>query len=225
MTDQLFHGIEMLPEAIPARQLFVLLHGLGANASSLVPLAHQIRAAFPHAAILLPEAFFPFDGGGNGRQWYSNRDVTDKVRPLRVAEVMPQLHSLMLQAQQRYGVRAEATVLAGFSQGAIMALEFSSVHDGGVGRVIAFSGRYARLPDSAPALTTLHILHGEDDQVIPVKHAYAAEERLQQIEGDFTLDIVPAIGHEIHDELAGCAIHRLQNTIPKRTWLQAMKGA
>ena len=225
MTEHVFQGIELLPADTPAQQLFVLLHGLGATASDLLPLAQHIRAVFPNAAILLPQGIFPFDGGGNCRQWYSNREVTDENRPVRVAETMPYLHALVVQAQERCSVRPEATVLAGFSQGAIMALEFSSVHDGGVGRVMAFSGRYARLPQQAPRLTTLHILHGEDDQVIPASHAHAAEERLKEIDGDVTLDVVASVGHQIHDELARRAIHRLQTCIPKRTWQQAMKSA
>ncbi|HEY6095171.1 MAG TPA: esterase [Gallionellaceae bacterium] len=224
MTGQAFQGIELLPATMPARQLFVLLHGVGASAADLLPLAQRIREAYPEAALLLPDGTFPFDGGGSGRQWFSIRDVTEENRVARVAEALPRLHALVQQAQQRCQVEQQATVLAGFSQGAIMALEFSALHDGAVGRVLAFSGRYARLPEQAPRLTTLHLLHGEADRVIPVSHAYAALERLQSMAGDVTLDVAPAAGHEINAELAGLAIHRLQTCIPLRTLQQAMKA-
>lgn len=223
MTGPAFQGIELLPATMPARQLFVLLHGVGAGAADLLPLAARIREAFPDAALLLPEGTFPFEGGGRGRQWFSIRDVTEENRVARVAEALPRLQAMVQQAQQRCHVEPQATVLAGFSQGAIMALEFSALHDGAVGRVLAFSGRYARLPEQAPRLTTLHLLHGEADRVIPVSHAYAAQERLRGIEGDVTLDVVPSAGHEINEELARLAILRLQTCIPLRTWEQAMR--
>ena len=106
-----------------------------------------------------------------------------------------------------------------------MALEFSIAHDGGVGRVLAFSGRFAQLPEKSPELTTLHLLHGENDPVIPVAHAQAAHARLKELEGDATLDIAAATGHEINAELSGQAIRRLQTHIPLRSWKKAMEGA
>ena len=106
-----------------------------------------------------------------------------------------------------------------------MALEFSIRHDGGVGRVLAFSGRLAQLPEKAPELTTLHLLHGESDQVIPVAHAYTAYERLMELNGDVTLDVASSVGHELHPALADRAIHRLQTCIPLRSWNQALKSA
>ncbi|MGB9093783.1 MAG: esterase, partial [Gallionella sp.] len=117
------------------------------------------------------------------------------------------------------------TALIGFSQGAIMALEFSIAHEGGVGRVLSFSGRFATLPEKAPELTTLHLLHGENDSVIPVAHAYAAYARLTELQGDATLDIASSVGHEIHTALVDRAINRLQTCIPLRSWQQALKGA
>jgi phospholipase/carboxylesterase len=225
MTEQYFHGVELLPEAGPAQQLFILLHGVGASSADLVPLANKFRITFPNAVFLLPDGFHPFDGGGNGRQWFSIRGVTEENRVARVDEAMAHLLNMVSQAQDRFGVSQAGTALIGFSQGAIMALEFSKAHDGKVGRVLAFSGRFAKLPDNAPALTTLHLLHGENDPVIPVAHAHAGFAKLKELNGDVTLDVAPSAGHEIHPELAGQAIHRLQTCIPLRILKEALASA
>jgi phospholipase/carboxylesterase len=225
MAEHNFHDIELLPASTPAKQLFILLHGVGATSSDLLPLAHQIQNTFSDAALLLPDGFFPFDGGGNGRQWFSIRGVTEENRPARVAEALPALRALVRNAQDRFNVLPSDTALAGFSQGAIMALEFSSLHDGEVGRVLAFSGRYAQLPDQAPEFTTLHLVHGEDDHVIPVSHANTAYERLSGLQGDVTLDIASSVGHEIHASLVARAIHRLQTCVPLRSWKRALGSA
>lgn len=225
MSEEKFPGIELLPDAMPAKQLFVLLHGVGSHPSDLVPLANYLKEVFPSAAFFLPEGTHPFDGGGHGRQWFSIGAVSEENRVARVAEAMPGLREMVKQAQDRYNVLQPDTALMGFSQGAIMALEFSIAHDGGVGRVLAFSGRFAQLPEKAPELTTLHLLHGEKDAVIPVSYAQAAIERMQELGGDATLDIVAAAGHEINAELADLAVRRLQTHIPLRSWKKAMEGA
>lgn len=225
MAEQIFQGIEWLPETMPVKQLFILLHGVGARSSDLVPLANTLRKAFPSAAFRLPDGPFPFDGGGSGRQWFSITGVTEENRASRVAAAMPALHALVREAQDRFHVLPPDTALVGFSQGAIMALEFSIIHDGNVGRVLAFSGRFAKLPEKAPELTTLHLLHGEDDQVIPVEHAHAAYEIISNLHGDATLDVASSVGHEIHAALSDRAIYRLQTCIPLRTWKQALSSA
>lgn len=225
MTEKHFNGIELLPASGTAKQLFILLHGVGARPSDLVPLAQKLGETFPGAAFLLPEGTYPFDGGGSGRQWFSTSGVSEENRISRVAEAMPGLHTLVKQAQDRFSVLQSDTALVGFSQGAIMALEFSIVHDGGVGRVLAFSGRFAKLPEKAPELTTLHLLHGENDPVIPVAHARAAFERLMDMNGDATLDLAASVGHELHMALADRAILRLQTCIPLRSWKKALDGA
>ena len=224
MTKKTFQGIELLPDQMPAKQLFILLHSVGSKPSDLVPLAKYLKEVFPGAAFLLPEGTEPFEGD-NGRQWFSISGVTEENRVARVAEAMPALHALVKHAQDRFGVLQSDTALIGFSQGAIMALEFSIAHDGGVGRVLAFSGRFARLPEKAPELTTLHLLHGESDPVIPVAYAQAAIARLKELNGDATLDIAASAGHGINAELADHAIRRLQTHIPLRSWKKAMEGA
>ena len=225
MAEPIFQGVELLPEKPPAKQLFILLHGVGAWPADLVPLTIKLKGIFPDAAYLIPEGEYLLDGGGDGRQWFSIQGVTEDNRAARVAEAIPVLQQLVRNAQDRFKILQSDTALIGFSQGAIMALEFSVAHDGQVGRVLAFSGRFAKLPEKAPELTTLHLLHGEDDKVIPVAHAYAGYERLMQLHGDATLDVASSVGHDIHALLADRAIHRLQTCIPLRNWKQALNSA
>lgn len=221
--------LEFLPDG-PPRQLMVLLHGVGADTDNLAPLAQVLRAHFPQAAVLVPRGFEPFDAGGTiqlaGRQWFSISGVTEENRPARVAAALPRLIEWIHAAQERLQVPPPATALFGFSQGSIMALEAVSREDGLAGRVVAFAGRYARLPDEAPQQTTLHLLHGADDPVIPARHAREALEHIAALPGgDATLDIASGVGHELHAALLGEALHRLTHHIPRRTWQAALGSA
>lgn len=215
--------IEWLPPQQPAPQLLILLHGPAAGGSAMRPLAEAVREAFPLAAILAPDAPQPADGGGPGRQWIA--ETGDAPLAARVEAVLPALHDWVRATQRRLGVGPQATALAGFSQGATLALALAARHDGLAGRVLAFGGRYAQLPERAPALTTLHLLHGGADEVIPARHARAALQHLGVLHGDATLDIAQGVGHVLHPALIDSALLRLRSHIPHRTWRAALGAA
>ncbi len=205
-----------------AEQLFVLLHGVGGNPESMLAVGEALQDAFPRSAVVIPPGFDPFDGGTEGRQWFSTAGITEADRPNRVAAVMPRLVELVRREQAAWEVPPIATALVGFSQGAIMSLEAVVAHDGLGGRVVAFAGRFARLPAVAPQWTTIHLLHGADDSVIPARHAEAALQHLAGLQGDVTMDIASGVGHTIHPALVEVAIDRLRSRIPLRSWQRAL---
>ncbi|MBV7485857.1 esterase [Bordetella sp. BOR01] len=218
-------ALEFLPDpdsGTEIKQLFVLLHGVGGMPQDMEPLAQALRAAFPQAAILVPPGFEPYDGAARGRQWFSTRGVDEGNRIERVAHALPALVDYIRAAQARLGLLQSDTALAGFSQGAVMALEAVQAHDGLAGRVLAFSGRYAQLPKSAPQYTTIHLLHGADDAVMAVSHAQAAQARLDSLHGDATIDVASRVGHVLHPALMRRAIERLQTCVPLRSWEAAL---
>ena len=76
-------------------------------------------------------------------------------------------------------------------------------------RVVAFAGRYVAPPDSAPA-ARIHLLHGDEDRVMPVALAHAAAEELGRLGAEVSLDTLPGVGHEPHPALVERAIARLR---------------
>lgn len=215
-------ALEWLPDVQPAPQLLILLHGKGGCGALMRPLAEALRGQFPQAAILAPDAPHAFDGGGPRRQWFSTTDMDDQGRIERAEAALGPLQDWIRRTQQRLGVGAQPTAIAGFSQGAVLGLEMARCCDGLVGRVIAIAGRYAQLPAAAPRQTTLHLLHGADDPVVPVAHARRALQHLAMLHGDATLDVAHGVGHELHPALIDSALYRLTHHIPQRTWRAAM---
>ena len=216
--------IEWLPAAGAAEQLIILLHGWADSATTMAPLAQALRAAFPQAAILVPESPLPADARKRGRQWYSIVKLDPDIWQQRVADVLPMLQAWVRAQQRRLGVGAAATALGGFSQGGILALALALRDDGICGRVLSFGGRLVVPPQAAPRHTTLHFFHGSDDKIIAAQHAHDALAQLGALHGDATLDIAQGVGHELHPALIDSALHRLQNHVPLRTW-QAALGA
>jgi phospholipase/carboxylesterase len=198
--------LEILPERGKPEHLFFLFHGLGASASDLLPLAQFFRNAVPQGAYLLPDGVQPYDGGGPGRQWFSFVGLSNDNRLQRIQDVLPIMRGLIQRAQARFVLTSHQTTLIGFSQGAILALEYTARIDDQIAQVLAFSGRYADLPSKAPAATHIHLLHGQQDGVIEVCYAQQAYERLTHLGGHVSLDIDPVMGHGISSKMLNQAM-------------------
>ena len=221
-------ALACLPAEGPAELLFVLLHGVGASAAHMAPLAQALAAEYPQAAVLCLDAPDPFDGvpgGGTGYQWFSVRGVTEANRPERVAATMPRFVAQVRDLQARFAMDWPRTALVGFSQGAIMALEAVQAEPRLAGRVLAFAGRHATAPMHAPEDTTVHILHGLDDRVMPHASIVDSADRLLALGGDVTADVLPGIGHELHPRLVQKALEQLRTFLPKKLWRDAMAEA
>ncbi|NVO05785.1 MAG: esterase [Rhodoferax sp.] len=193
-----------------AQQLILLFHGVGSNAQDLVPVGQQFAAKFPAALVLSLEGLQPSDFG-QGRQWFSVAGVTEENRPGRVAAVMPAFRSLIQQLQKDSGVSAANTTLIGFSQGSIMSLESTQTQPVLAGHVIAIAGRFAAPPTHAVNGISVHLVHGDADQVMSVESSRSAAKQLQALGANVTLDIEPGMGHGINARMLSAALARLTN--------------
>jgi len=207
---------EFLPENGAPQQLFILLHGEQAGLEGIEALATALRAAFPQGAILAP-----MDIEADGH-WYSATGLTEENYVERVDAAMPELVTFVQAAQARFGLSAAYTAIAGYSQGAVMALQASLPKYDLAARILAFSGRFASLPKHINHACTLHWLHGADDLIVPVQHAVAAQAWLTTLEGDSTIDVASNVGHDLHPILIDRAIERLQTCVPLRSWRAAL---
>jgi phospholipase/carboxylesterase len=183
------------PAATP-RQLLLLFHGVGSSAGDLRPLGEALAALHPDACVVSVRSPDLSDLG-QGWQWFSVQGVTEANRPSRVAEAMPRFADAVRAWQRDSGVGPEATTLIGFSQGAIMALESTQQSEPVAARVVALAGRFAQAPRIAPSAVTLHLLHGEQDRVMPAALAVDAAAQWRALGGAVTLDLLPGLGHGI----------------------------
>jgi len=207
--------------SLPATQLFLLYHTAGDNPVAMGQIGSGFAQAFPRALVVSIGGPQP-SGDEPGRQWFAP-DSTDLQR--QVDGVMAEFTASVRHWQQLSGIKADATALVGFSQGSMMVLEAVKAQADLAGRVVAFSGRYATLPQRASRRTTIHLIHGDDDSTLPLTHAVEAEERLTALGGDATLDIVDDLPHAVDDRAMQLALERLQFTVPRRYFDEAFGGA
>jgi phospholipase/carboxylesterase len=189
-------------------ELLLLFHGVGSRAEDLVPLGRALAVQRPGAWIVSVRSPDPSDLG-SGWQWFSVRGVTEENRYARVRGAMPSFQRTVAAWQRETGTGPEATTLIGFSQGAIMALEATQQEVSPATRVIAIAGRFAQAPQRAPAGTTVHLLHGERDPVMPISVALEAHDQLRALGATSTLDRFPGLVHGIDARVVECVQSRL----------------
>lgn len=160
----------------------IWLHGLGADGhdfADIVPMlglpSHAgIRFLFPHA----PERPITINQNLVMRAWYDIYTLDDLKREDLAGLTDSRQHIIGLIEQERArGIPHEHIVLAGFSQGAALALHTAIQHPYRLGGVIALSGY---LPDAERLLQTfpahnrelpIFMAHGTYDPVIPLELA------------------------------------------------------
>ena len=196
--------LELLSGAASPRPLFVLLHDDGGTVLDMLELGNLLGDAFANAAVVIPEGLAGQAIAVGGASALSQR--------------VESLADFLRAQQQRFNVLPSDTALLGLGAGATLALALSEAHDGLVGRVLAFGGCYAVWPAKAPAFTTLHLLHGQHDPMVPVARIRHDFEHLMELGADATLDVATALGHELHLALMERAVMRLQTCVPLRFW-------
>ncbi|MEX0759107.1 MAG: alpha/beta fold hydrolase [Tistlia sp.] len=186
----------------PARQLVVLLHGLGADGDDLIGLAPYLAQALPDAAFAAPNAPFPCDRAPMGFQWFS-LEVRDAQQLYWGAEGARGPIDRFLDAElARHGLGAEALALVGFSQGTMMALHTALRRPEPVAGIVGFSGLLVapdRLAGELVSRPPVLLVHGEADPVVPFGALEACEHGLRDLAVPVESLARPGLGHSIDE--------------------------
>ena len=115
-------------------------------------------------------------------------------------QARPVLTEFLNDLWSQSGIGPENTILAGFSQGAMMALHTGLSLQQPLMGIIAFSGAFLP-PDGfggAPlAKTPVCLVHGDADDVVDPEHSADAEVALRLAGYDVSYHVSPGVGHGI----------------------------
>ena len=178
----------------------------------------HLRPLLPHTAFLAPDGPHPFDGAPFGRQWFSLRDRTPSVLAAGAAAAAPLLDAAIDAECTRLGLAPDRVALAGFSQGAMMALGTGLRRTPPPAAILAYSGALNDTPALARELSgrpPVLLVHGEQDMVVPFALGPAAERTLHRLGVPVETCWRPALGHWLDDEgiEAGLAFLRRLATV------------
>ena len=174
---------------IPAkahRATIIWLHGLGADGHDFAPIAKElnlpesmgVRFILPHA----PRRPVTINGGMVMRAWYDigYTDIGRTPDLEGIAESLKEVDSF-IQAEKKAGILPERILVAGFSQGGVLAIEAISQFQSEIGGAIALSGYLARsngLP-MAKGSQKIFLAHGTEDSIVPFELGLGAKHELE----------------------------------------------
>ncbi len=190
------------------RQLVVLLHGWGADGNDLIGLAPALAPILPNAEFLSPDAPFPCEAGF-GRQWFSLGDrspeggMSEPVMTARMAAVAPLVEAFIADSLAARQIAPDKLALIGFSQGTMMALYVGLRLGAPPAGILGYSGHLVAAGELEPgprAKPEILLVHGEDDEILPVEASRHAEATLKSIGFPVGAVYRPGLGHGIDED-------------------------
>ena len=195
------NGPAMLPASGGrAKQLVVLLHGLGADGNDLISLAPQIAKVLPDAAFISPNAPEPCDMAPMGYQWFSLQDRSHDAMLAGVEASAPKLQGFLDEVMEYLNLTEEDVFLVGFSQGTMMALHVGMRRERPLGDIVGFSGALVggdRLPDEIVSKPPVVLIHGDADEVVPFQAMQMAADSLKTAGVEVEAIRRPGLAHGI----------------------------
>jgi phospholipase/carboxylesterase len=183
---EILPAVEIDPPGRP-EGVVVWLHGLGADGHDFEPIVPVLglpraRFVFPHA----PSTPVTINGGMVMPAWYDIVTIGGGgEKEADVRRSAAQIRALVEREEQK-GVPADRIILAGFSQGAAMALHVGTRHPRALRGIMLLSGYEVLAPlrereeTVANRATPMLFCHGTADPVVPIaagRLAYEAHAR------------------------------------------------
>jgi phospholipase/carboxylesterase len=196
--------IELVTGAEPTAAV-IWLHGLGADGHDFEPIVPElnlpataaVRFIFPHA----PIRAVTINGGAKMRAWY---DIDPRAPLAGDEDIRSSAAAIeeLIDEQVARGIRTQRIVLAGFSQGGVVALQLGLRYREPLAGIMALS-TYLHDPEHVVDRISLDnagipifMAHGLMDPMIPITRAITSRETLRAL--DYPIEWHEyAMGHSV----------------------------
>ena len=211
---------KVAPRSGETRSAVVFLHGYGANGADLLGLAQPLGEHLPDTLFVAPDAPEACAGAPMGYQWFpipwidgSSEEAAEQGMRAAVADLDAFLDAFMVDED----LMPEQVALFGFSQGTMLALHVAPRRPDAVAGIVAFSGRLLSpelLADEAVSRPPVLLVHGDRDDLVPVRSMPEAAEALQKAGWkDVYAHVMEGTGHGIAPDGLGVALAFLRDKL------------
>lgn len=173
-----------------ATRALVFLHGYGGSAAPYARMADELAGegllfVFPEGTVPLTTGFGWWDIGN----WRAEGEFRD-LMPEGLFEASEQIQRLLTELEAR-GIPRRCVVVAGFSQGAVLAMDVGLVSEPPIAGIGALGGTLVARPrwaahwsDAPPILMT----HGRQDRTLPFRYADGFRQDLEAAGAPLTFE-------------------------------------
>ena len=186
-----------------AKQLIVLLHGLGADGEDLFGLTRELAPSFPNACFISPNAPYRCDMAPYGYQWFSMLDRNPSVMYEGMLLAAPILNAFLDEALEDLELKPNKLAVIGYSQGSMMALHVAPRRAVPIAGVVGLSGGVMsaeHLGKEIQSRPPICLIHGDADQVVPYSLMGASEKILKSLDVPVVTHTRAGLGHGIDTE-------------------------
>lgn len=191
------------------KQLMIFLHGYGANGQDLISLAPEFFDILPDCYFISPDAPYPFEGGMyNAYQWYGLMDRSEKAMLANARLVAPLLNEFIDSQLERFSLHDKDLIIAGFSQGGMMAIHNMYRRKNACAAIISFSGFLIGPDELAKEIKSrppILMTHGTRDRIVPFSALDNSIAHLRALNIEAYELSVAGLGHGIDDECIDAA--------------------
>ena len=174
-----------MPDSGRVQSAVIFLHGYGANGADLLGLAAVLAEHMPDTLFLAPDAPEVNAMSEAGLQWFPIPWIdgsSEEDAMLGLHSASQDLNAYLDGGMIDFDLLPEQVIVFGFSQGTMMALHVIPRRDEAIAGLVVFSGQLLEpeaLVDDARAFLPILLVHGDQDDVVPIAALPKAVEGLQ----------------------------------------------
>ena len=186
------------------RSAVVFLHGYGANGADLIGLADPLADHMPDTLFIAPDAPESCAGAPMGYQWFPIPGIdgsSEEEAAAGLVRAAEDVNAFLDAVMVDEDLLPEQVMLFGFSQGTMLSLHVAPRREDAVAGICAFSGRLLEpelLADEVQCRPPVLLVHGDQDDVVPINSLPAAAQALQDAGWqDVFAHVMKGTGHGI----------------------------
>lgn len=203
------------------QKLMIFIHGYNGSPEAIDYAIQSLKRKLDNAVIVVPRAPYKCEKDVNNLQWLSFYqvdpkaefrnpdssvekifDIFDALAP-SFAETAAQMNDFIDRLQQQFGIDDQNTYIAGFSQGAMIALYTALTRKSTLAGCIMLSGIVAGRPlleKNITAKPKLLVLHGEDDATVQYKTLPTTLKWLDEQKIKYSCFTYKGLAHRMNDD-------------------------
>lgn len=203
------------------QNLLIFLHGYNGNWEDHQYIIDRLTALLPNTAVIVPLAPEICDKNQRKRQWFGMLKYDAEARRImpqtktaeifsiyeaaaaEIADKSALINNFVSARQKELGFSDDKTYIAGFSQGAMLAIYAALTRDKKLGGVFAFSGLVAAknsLSLSIKSRPTVYMFHGEQDMKVQYKTLAESKKWLEDNLVPLQVTTYPNLAHCVNED-------------------------